>query len=120
MFSGLPRPIVYWNYIADSPEPVRMTTRVTVVPTDTRRAPHSTTGPSPMYQPSAAEIAFVCARYAEDKVVFSICTGLIVLGASGVADGRRATGNRGVIGQLMQDFPRCSGAWRTGGWLMRR
>ena len=45
-------------------------------------------------------------RYAEDKVVFSICAGSIVLGASGVADGRRATGNRGIIEQLKQDFPK--------------
>ena len=99
------------HYIADSLEPVKMTAGVMVVPTDTYETCPKLDylwipGPSPMYQPSAAETGFICARYAEVKVVFSICTGSIVLGASGIADGRRATGNRGIIERLKQQSPK--------------
>ena len=99
------------HYIADSLAPVRMTAGVTVVPTDTYETCPKLDylwipGPSPMYQPSAAEVAFICARYAEVKTVFSICTGSIVLGASGIADGRCATGNRGIIDQLKKQYPK--------------
>jgi len=99
------------HYIADSLEPVKLTAGVTIVPTDTYETCPKLDylwipGPAPMYQPSTAEIAFVRARYAEVKVVFSICTGAIVLGASGIADGRRATGNRAVVGMLKQHFPK--------------
>ena len=99
------------HYIADSLEPVRLTAGVKVVPTDTYETCPKLDylwipGPTPMYQASAAEIAFIRARYAEVKVVFSICTGSIVLGASGIADGKRATGNRAIIEQLKQQFPK--------------
>jgi putative intracellular protease/amidase len=99
------------HYIADSLEPVRLTAGVTIVPTDTYETCPALDylwipGPSPAYQPSAAEIAFVRARYAEVKTVFSVCTGAIVLGASGIADGRRATGNRAVIEMLKAQYPK--------------
>jgi transcriptional regulator GlxA family with amidase domain len=102
---------VKMHYIADSLEPVKLTAGVRIVPTDTYETCPTLDylwipGPAPSYQASAAEIAFIRARYAEVKTVFSICTGAIVLGASGIADGRRATGNRGVIGLLKQHFPK--------------
>ena len=88
------------NYIADSLEPVRMTARVTVVPTDTYETCPTLDylwipGPSPMYQPSTAEVAFIRARYAE----------------------------RGIEGSSISSrssTPRWIGWGRTGGWLMRR
>ena len=112
------------HYIADSLEPVRLTAGVTVVPTDTYETCPALDylwipGPSPMYQPSAAEITFVRARYAEVKTVFSICTGSIVLGASGIADGARR-GTEALSRCSSSTSQRCSGRRRTGGWLMRR
>ena len=97
------------HYIADALEPVRLTGGVKIVPTDTYETCPALDylwipGPVPAYAPSTAEIQFVRARYAEVRAVFSVCTGAIVLGASGIADGRRATGNRGVIEVLRQRF----------------
>ena len=97
------------HYIADSLEPVRLTGGVKIVPTDTYGTCPALDylwipGPTPAYAPSAAEIQLIRARYAEVKAVFSVCTGAIVLGASGIADGRRATGNRAVIEMLKQNF----------------
>ena len=99
------------HYIADTLDPVGLTAGVRIVPTDTYATCPALDylwipGPAPTYQPSAAEIAFVRARHAEVKTVFSICTGAVVLGASGIADGRRATGNRGVIEMLKENFPK--------------
>jgi len=99
------------HYIADTLAPVRLTAGATLVPTDTYASCPKLDylwipGPSPVYQPSAAELAFVRAQYPELRALFSICTGAIVLGASGVADGRRATGNRGFIEMLRERFPK--------------
>jgi len=99
------------HYIADSLAPVRVTAGMRIVPTDTYATCPPLDylwipGPTPAYRPSAAEIAFVRARYAEVKTLFSVCTGAIVVGAAGIADGRRATGNRGIIDLLRGEFPR--------------
>jgi transcriptional regulator GlxA family with amidase domain len=99
------------HYIADSLEPVRLTAGIKVVPTNTYESCPKLDylwipGPTPLYQASAAEIKFIKERYPEVKVLFSICTGAIILGASGVADGRKATGARGIIEMLKEYFPR--------------
>ena len=98
------------HYIADTRAAVRLTAGVSIVPTDTYATCPKLDylwlpGAAPGYVPSAAETAFVRARYAEVTALFSVCTGAIVLGASGVADGRRATGNRGVVGLLRERYP---------------
>jgi transcriptional regulator GlxA family with amidase domain len=102
---------VQMHYIADSLAPVRLTGGITIVPTDTYAscAPLDylwIAGAMPAHRASAAEIAFVRARYAEVRALFSVCTGSIVLGATGIADGRRATGNREVIEVLRREFPK--------------
>ena len=99
------------HYIADTRAAVRLTAGVSIVPTDTYATCPALDylwipGAAPGYRPSAAETAFVRARYPEVKALFSVCTGAIVLGASGVADGRRATGNRAVIEMLKQEYPK--------------
>lgn len=100
------------HYIADTREaPVRLTAGVRLVATDTyATCPRLDylwiPGAAPGYVPSGAEAAFVRARHGEVRALFSVCTGAVVLGAAGVADGRRATGNRGVVGMLRAAYPK--------------
>jgi len=102
------------HYIADSLEPVRLTAGAKIVPTDTyETCPRLdyllVPGAMSAYRASDAEIKFIQERHPEVKALFGICTGPLIIGASGVADGRRGTGNRAIVEWLQQEFPK--GHW---------
>jgi len=98
------------HYIADSLVPVRLTAGVKIVPTDTYEScpkldyllvPGAMTG----HRASHAEIKFIQERHPEVKALFGVCTGPLIIAASRIADGRKATGNRAIVGLLKEEFP---------------
>jgi putative intracellular protease/amidase len=104
------------HYIADSLEPVRATAGIMIVPTDTYEScPRLDylwiAGATPAHRATAAEIRFVRERYSEVRTLFSVCTGAIILGATGIADGRNATGNLEFMELLKREFPNVQ--WST-------
>lgn len=101
-------------YIADSLEPVRLTAGVKIVPTNTYEScPRLdyllVPGAMSAYRASNAEIKFIQERHPEVKALFGICTGPLIIGATGIVDGRKGTGNRAVVELLKQEFP--NGNW---------
>ncbi|CAI6310647.1 unnamed protein product [Periconia digitata] len=63
-------------------------------------------GPPPGTRPSAATCKWVQAHVEEGKVdLLTVCSGVYVAGFSGVLEGKKATGTRGVMDDLKKSFP---------------
>ncbi|GJE84063.1 class I glutamine amidotransferase-like protein [Phanerochaete sordida] len=62
-------------------------------------------GPSPAYQASAAEKAFIREQLPGLKALLGICTGSFVLAEAGVLDGVTATATRGLLPRYREAAP---------------
>ena len=73
-------------------------------------------GPSPEYRLPASFAEFLQKRIKEVKVLFTTCTGGMVLAGAGVIDGRNATLNHGALPLVEKMYPQVN--WQKQQWVI--
>lgn len=101
---------IEFHHIGDDLEPVALTGNFQCLPTTTcstcpRLDYLLVGGPSPAFVLSPVMADFLRDRAKEVKILFSTCTGGLVLASAGVLDGRNATVNHGVFEMGKKMFP---------------
>lgn len=108
-----------FHYISETSEPAQLTAGAKHVITDTiysvgRLDMLFIPGPPPFHKTSEATLKFIAEKAKEVEILASVCTGIFPLAASGVLDGKGATGPRGFLPALKAQFPKVK--WEDRRW----